>query len=148
MLWRDSNLEFRGLLLRSSSAAAGIGLVMLAAAALIGERFLTLIYSEDYRAYGHELIVVAAAGLCWYVAGILGCAVNATRRFGLQLGLYVTALGVLILVSLALIPDRGVAGAAYALLAAMATRLVLGMMAIIWLLSRRETEDGKIRSNT
>ena len=115
---------YRLLAHRTVALAAGLGLLIVGAAALGGRSFLTLAYGPEYAEHAPALTWLAAAAAASFVAGALGYAVTAARRFPPQLVIAALAFAVCALASAALVPRHGLLGGAWAVLAGEATRLV------------------------
>jgi O-antigen/teichoic acid export membrane protein len=76
-------------------------------------------------------MVVMLAALLWYGAGIAGCALNAARRFYLNLFIMAATLVALAAATLLLVPAGGALGAGWALCFGMAVRFALSLGAAL-----------------
>jgi O-antigen/teichoic acid export membrane protein len=97
----------------------------MAAAVVAGSAILRLFFGADYAAHGAVFVWVMGAGLVSYAGAVIGCAANATRRFGRLLVPYALTTAVAAASALVLVPAAGLAGAAWALLATSAAGLLL-----------------------
>ncbi|MCB1020289.1 MAG: oligosaccharide flippase family protein [Acidobacteria bacterium] len=101
--------------------AALAGAAGLAAAAIFGERALTLLYRPEYAAHAGELVwLMIAAGLM-YATAVLGYALMASGERQRQLQAFALSSAVALAASWALTPGWGVRGACWALAAAWLT---------------------------
>lgn len=100
----------------------GLGVV---ATLVAGELYLRLAYTDAYVAYLPELIWTAVAAVVVGLANLLSQTLTALSRFWTQLIINAAALVFSIVVAVVLIPDRGVEGAVWALLALAGFRFVL-----------------------
>ncbi len=110
--------------------AAFIGLSGVLLGLLLGSRFITIIYSEDYAKYNTLFLWLLFAGGVQYVSTMLCVGLTGARLFKIQVPLFLCVTLVTVLASWMLIPRFGVVGAAWSMLAgSLATGL--GALAII-----------------
>ena len=127
---------YRRLSRRAVLMAAGMGIAIVGAAALLGRVLLTIVYAPEYAAHADVLVWLCVVAALGYVASALCCSITAARRFSEQLGVAALALAVSWLASRLLVPRFGLVGAAWALLAATATQTAC--LAVIYRLVGRD----------
>lgn len=114
--FHDGNLPaFRGLLARITAMAAALGVLGVAAAALLGGTVLRLVYREEFAAYHGLLTGAMAAGTFAYIAIALGYGVTSARIFDAQLPLFAVSVACCATASWLLVPHWGLAGGVMAL---------------------------------
>lgn len=102
-----------------------VGAGSTAGALLLGRRLLTFFYTPEYAEYGTVLVLLMAGGTLWYMAGFVGSATLAARRFREQPPIFLTATVTTALGALVLVPNHGAEGAAVALTFGFLVRLLL-----------------------
>jgi O-antigen/teichoic acid export membrane protein len=116
--------SYRRLTWRTILIAAGLGVVAVVGSALFGRPLLTLAYAPEYAEQAPLLVWLAVAAGFGFIASTLGFAVTAARRLAEQLPIACLNLAVCAVASHLLVPRYGLLGAAWAVLAAEATRLL------------------------
>ncbi|MGA2715360.1 MAG: lipopolysaccharide biosynthesis protein [Bryobacteraceae bacterium] len=106
------------------AALAGIGAMGILA--LGGKPLLTLIYGSVYAANLDVAIWIMAAGALSYAASVVGFGLTAARCFREQLPLFAIVTVIAACASYLLVPRYGLAGAAFAQIAAAAAQLLYG----------------------
>jgi O-antigen/teichoic acid export membrane protein len=101
-----------------------------AVALTAGPRILTLLYGPEYAEHNDILVWVMVAGAIGYAASVGNSAINAARRFRIQIPLYAAAVGALTLSCLWLVPAGGLLGAALSLSVAALVQLIGGVLVI------------------
>lgn len=115
--------ECRRLVARLASAGAVLGAAGTVVVALFGEEILRLLYGPRYAAFaGAFLLTMVAAGMT-YVGTLLGYALTAARRLKVQPVLSAAVVVTTAAVCAVAVPDRGVSGAAWGLVAGSAVYL-------------------------
>jgi O-antigen/teichoic acid export membrane protein len=71
--------------LRMTAGIAGLGVVAVACAVLLGDWVLTVLYTSEYAAYQDVLVATLAAGSIGWVAQTLGFVTTSARAFRAQL---------------------------------------------------------------
>jgi O-antigen/teichoic acid export membrane protein len=99
-----------------AGVAVLLGLVGTGVSALIGEWLLRVLFTEDYAQYSDFFVLIMVVATLNFLFTCMQTAFSATRRFGLQLPIYLVAVGVLLLTSLQFVPEHGIYGAAWALM--------------------------------
>lgn len=117
---RDEFLKLAGRLALVAVAAGTFGLLL---ATVAGAEILELLYGRDYATQASVLVWIMAAAIPWNLAGVLGTALAAARRFGALSLSFVVMTGVTTIASLLLVPEHGALGAAWALGLGMLARL-------------------------
>ncbi len=123
-----------------SLLAVGIllGLFLILSSYFIGDVILSILYTKDFAKYSNVFLIVMVAASVWYITGFLNSALVATRQFNSQLIVYSLSFIVTLILSLILIKEYGLVGAAYSLLAGMITRLLVITLVLIKILTRRK----------
>jgi len=125
--------RYRTLVLQLLGAGMAGMVLMTLGAAVVGPRFLSLVYTEEYAGYHATFVVIVVAAALGMMNEVLYFALVAARKLRVQLGVQCLGLAVTALAGAALIPRFGVGGAAFALaLAAGAT-----VVASAWLVLAR-----------
>lgn len=110
---------------------AGVGVLAVVGALLLGYPVLLVVYGEEYAAEVEVLWVLSAAALVQYTFTFLGTAVNAMRRFRVQLPINIVCLAAVVLVAYFAIPQLGIMGAALAVLAGQCVTLSLYVVLVL-----------------
>ncbi|MCO6435691.1 MAG: oligosaccharide flippase family protein [Phycisphaerae bacterium] len=127
---------FLRLLVRMCALSAALGVLLILGVLVAGDWVLWLIYGPDYTAYHAEFLVVSIAMAVQLVGSCLGFGLTAARHFRSQAVLSALACLVTTIASLALIPDRGVMGAAWAVVATSLSMTVGFAFVIVFALRR------------
>jgi O-antigen/teichoic acid export membrane protein len=130
--------QFRALAWKLALLALLLGAAGVLAAAALGPFVLGLAYRPAYAAYSGLLVLMMAAGVLSYMAGILGYLLTSTRSFAAQAPLLAAAAGAAAAGSWALVPMFGLNGAALALGAAWAVQICGQLVVLRRTLRRRE----------
>jgi O-antigen/teichoic acid export membrane protein len=99
---------------------------------VLGGTYLRVAFGEGYAALAPELVLAAVAAGVAGLANMLSQAVTALERFGQQLAINAVGLVSSVALCLWLVPDGGLRGAMWALLAAAGLRLSI----YAWALAR------------
>lgn len=135
---------YRSLSIRAILTASILGCLVVAGAALFGERFLRLAYTPEYATHYDLLVWVAVSTGAAFVSVALGYAVTAARRLREQVWMAVASVVVCAVTSHFAVPRFGLIGASWALLAGeMARVLCLGAI-YISLLSSSSPATGTV----
>jgi len=116
--------------------AGALGAAGVLAAVAVGEWALKLVYRPAYAAYGGLLVWMMGAGICCYVAIMLGYAITGMRVYAAQAPLLALVAAVSAAGSWLLAPGLGLHGAAVALAAAWLVQIA-GEAAILRRVLRR-----------
>ena len=106
---------FRGMIKRLMVFGLGLGVLGAIVAALTGSEILSLLYTDEYSEYVDILVVLALAAGITFAAAFAGYGMTATRRFRVQVPLFLTVGLVGFSSAWLLIPRFGLIGAAYVL---------------------------------
>ncbi|HEY7391346.1 MAG TPA: lipopolysaccharide biosynthesis protein [Bryobacteraceae bacterium] len=128
--------EFRALLLRLLALASGAGLLGVALVDVFGARILTLVYSREYALNPEVFVLLTAAAAVQCAGSMLTSGITSTRQFRIQVPLFIAMAGSTALACAWWIPERGLIGAALAVLAGAIVRLILAAWIITFLLRR------------
>jgi O-antigen/teichoic acid export membrane protein len=101
-----------------------IGTITLVFAVAVGEPFLRLVYGAAYASAQHLFEIMAAAAGISFIGSFLGYGMTAARQFAIQVPLFVVTTSVTILGCIVLIPQLGLAGAAWATIASGVVQVV------------------------
>jgi O-antigen/teichoic acid export membrane protein len=135
--YAEGNRRAYGRLLgRLLAIGAGLGLAGVLVALLAGELILNLLYGPEYAAEAGVFIwIMVAAGIS-YLASFMGYGVTAARVFALQLVLSgiptLAAAGLSVL----LIPDGGLQGAAMVLVFSSLVNWLLKFVTVLWIMKK------------
>ena len=127
---------FRHLLGRLFLIGAGLGVIGIVVAVLIGQPLLNLIYGSEYASYTQVLHVIMLAAALSYLAAFLGNSMTAARYFRVQVPVLLACLLTNLLACAILVPANGILGAAWAICVTMLVQIVLTMMVIVHALRR------------
>lgn len=142
-LWATgAHREFLALLLRILGIAVLMGALTVTVAAVAGEWILALLFGPAFAAEAHVLVWLAGAAAVTYLYVFLGSALNAQRRFRVQVPLHASSLTVVVVLCALLVPDQGLLGAARAVLGGACTGLLvsLGIVASVLVPALRQRE--------
>jgi len=106
--------EFRRLVLRLTAVVVLLGAAGVLVSALLGGFLLSFVYRPDYARYVGLLVEVMAAGICVYVAVVLGYVITSARSFLVQMPLLATVAATSAIASWFLVPYLGLNGAVLA----------------------------------
>lgn len=125
---RTAFLNLLGNLLGLGAILGGLGLIMVFA---LGRDMLTLFFTPDYAAYTDLFVWSMIFGALTYVTTFLGCGMTAMRRFVVQPLANLGAVVVALVAGWLLIPDHGLIGGVWCLIAG---KLTQGLIAatVIW----------------
>lgn len=126
--------DFARLLRQLSLIALAAGLLGLAVAQAAGGEILRLVYGPDYATETALFVWIMAAAIPWNLAGVVGTALAAARRFRALSLSFVAMIAVTTLASLVLVPAHGALGAAWALGLGMLARLAAASLSLwhVW----------------
>jgi O-antigen/teichoic acid export membrane protein len=106
--------EFLRLLFHLAGAAAGMGALGLAVAAVAGREMLLLFYKSEYAEQATVLVLLMFSGAIQYFGSCLGFAITAMRLFRVQMWIHSATSVVTLACAWRLIQTWGLAGAAWA----------------------------------
>ena len=109
--------DFQSLLIKLLGFGGLVGLAGVAIAGLWGDIILSFLYSAEYSRYSYVFIWIMVAGGIGYVTTFLGTSLTIARLFREMLALHVTTNVVLIVLLIVLVPEFGLLGAAWAMVA-------------------------------
>lgn len=104
---------FKKVLSRFMLIGAGVGVVSVIGAMVVGPAFLALAYTPEYSDQADVLVVVALAMGLNAALNFLGTAATAARRFRPQVVAHVVKVATITLATLLLVPRLGALGAAW-----------------------------------
>lgn len=126
-------------------AIGGFGLVL---ASVAGAQILRLLYGPEYASQTSVFVAIMAAAIPWNLAGVIGTALAAARRFRALLLSFVVMTGVTTFASLALVPEHGALGAAWALGLGMVARLAAASLSLWWVLHGGGLRSAALQAST
>ncbi len=110
-----------------------IAIVPIAVIRLWGGTILSLVYKSSYASYSWVFFLLMISAGIGYVTSFLGYSVTAARYFRIQpVILFLTVLATF-LTSLCLVPNRGLDGAAYALIAGASVQFLSTGLVYLWI---------------
>lgn len=115
---------FKRLLLRLVGIGTLLGIGAVLVSIIAGKTLLTLFYTPEYAAQNDVFVLLMVASGLSYVASFLGYGMTAARYFRAQAPLFVVVVATTGLTSLWLIPQHGLHGAAFALMASLIVQIV------------------------
>jgi len=121
--------EFKSLVWKLVQFGSVLGLAGVLIALFWGRQFLTLLYTAEYAVHAQVFVWLMLAAAFGFLARFLVCSMTAARCFKAQAPLYAIALLVLAALSVWLVPQAGLLGAAYSICLGMAV-LFLGTVGI------------------
>jgi O-antigen/teichoic acid export membrane protein len=134
---------FTSLTLRLVAIGAAGGALGVVATLLVGEPALRLIYGEEYAQHTDVLLLTVIAAGILFVASFLGAAMTAAHRYAVQTPIFAGLLLLTIILSLWLIPEHGIQGAAVTLvLVAVAQVVCCGLIVLRVVHSLGDGETG------
>ena len=92
---------------------------------------LELIYSAEIAGHQRIFVLVMLSATLWYVAGLLGCALNGLRKFATHAVVQTAATLSTVVACVHLVPGGGLVGASLALCIGMGVRLVGSAMGLL-----------------
>lgn len=131
---------FRNLLLKLVGIGLFLGLSAVLVVAVAGKPILTLLYRPEYAEQSDVFIWVTMAAAAGYVASFLGFGMTAARYFKVQAPLFAVVTGATALLSLWLVPEYGLQGAAYALLLSAVVQVGGGLAVVTHAIYRLKTD--------
>lgn len=111
----QNSTAFRTLLMKLLAIGFLLGVAGIGIVALVGNDILRLLYGTQYARQADVFLLIMVAVAVRYLYVFLGTAVNAMRRFGIQLPIHVIGTVFLIGLCAFLVPSHGMVGAACAL---------------------------------
>jgi len=108
--------RFARLLFRLMALGAGMGLLGVIGAAVLGKPFLQIVYTSEYTPYANVLVVTMASTGVLAAFTFVGTAVAAARQFAVQSVIHVAKVATIGAACLLLIPRLGILGAAWSVL--------------------------------
>jgi O-antigen/teichoic acid export membrane protein len=132
--------EFRRLVLRLTGLVVLLGVAGVLVSALLGGFLLRVVYHPDYARYGGLLVGVMAAGICVYVAVVLGYVITSARSFLVQMPLLGTVAATSAIASWLLVPHLGLNGAVLAVAIAASVQIAGEVLILRGALRRVEEE--------
>ena len=124
-------IGFRQLLLKLVGLATLIGGVAILVAQIAGREIFAILYQAEYAEYKNLFVLLMIAGAISYISSFLGYGMTAARYFRVQLPLFLAVASTSALVSMWLLPKRGLNGAAYALIVSASEQSFISLVVII-----------------
>lgn len=131
--------QFHRLALRLAGLTVLVGAAGVLSAALLGGFFLRVLYRADYGRHQGLLVEAMVAGVCVYVAVVLGYVITSVRSFLAQMPLLATVAATSAVASWLLVPAMGLDGAVLAV--AIAACMQIGGEALILRRAFRRVEQ-------
>lgn len=125
------SIGFRGLLLKLVGIAGLIGSIAIFLAAIAGKEILTLLYRPEYAEYNSLFLLLMIAAAISYVSSFLGYGMTSARYFNVQTPLFILVTITSAISCLWLLPEKGLIGAAIALIISAILQAVFSLGVII-----------------
>ena len=129
---------FVGIVARVAAMAAALGALGVLAAALFGESILRLVFGEEY-ARGEVLTIVVLAGALNVLSKPLTSALIAVRYLRVRFVIIALSVAAIAITALMAVPDHGLVGAAWSLVAGAAVRSGGSAVVVGFAVRRRNT---------
>jgi O-antigen/teichoic acid export membrane protein len=130
---------FRTLLLKLVGIGALLGMAGILVALVAGRQILALLYQAEYAQYTDLFVwLMVAAGIA-YISSFLGYGMTAARYFRIQMPLYALVTTTSAIACLWLIPSRGLAGAALAVIMAEIVQVGISLGVNLYAIHRATT---------
>jgi O-antigen/teichoic acid export membrane protein len=104
---------FRRMLTKLMALGLVLGLLGALTATIVGREIVSILYTAEYAKHIDVLIVLAVAAGITFAASFAGYGMTATRRFGVQVPIFVIVVLAGLLSSWILVPRLGLIGAGY-----------------------------------
>jgi O-antigen/teichoic acid export membrane protein len=132
--------RFTSLAAKLIGMGAALGIAGVLFSALFGKYVLAMVYKPEYAAYSSILVALMIAGTFDSMASLMGYSMTAARSFRSQIPLLLAVTGTTALVSLLLIPRRGLIGAAFAIGAGAIVQFS-GSVLVLWRAVRVHSDE-------
>lgn len=117
--------KFKNLLSKLLIISMLLGLLGIIISFWLGDFILLNLYSEEYLGYKDIFVMSMIAAVFWYSSGFLNAAIVSTRKFKVQVPIFLFTTIMTLLVSFLLIPRFGLFGATLSLIIGHVTRFIL-----------------------
>lgn len=125
LLYRRDRARYGGLLIRLVLCSVALGAAGMLIAAFAGDIILGIAYGADYAEHGDLLVLLMAANAVLLVNSFLGVAISAARFFRIQTATCAAVVATTLVGCALLIPTRGIAGAAWAMIGAACVNMAI-----------------------
>jgi O-antigen/teichoic acid export membrane protein len=132
VLYRENRPKYGALVVKLVMIGAVIGTCGVAAAWLLGEPFLRIVYTEDYAAHSHIMVLLMIAGGIFWMGAFLGTAISSARFFKVQTATYILVVAATACACYLLIPRYGLDGAAYAVIVGAASTATINAAVVVY----------------
>ena len=133
---------FRSLLLKMGGMAAGLGVLATIAIMGLGSEVLLVLYGPTYAGYAGVLVWLTAASGCSAVASLLTSGLDSSKRFRVQVPMFIAVVAVNAIGCAILVPRWGLTGAAIAPLIASAVHMAIAIGLVSRVCSGNRKTDG------
>lgn len=140
ILYQNDRPRFGALVGKLALVGVGLGAAGVLGAALFGEPFLRLVYSEAYARQSHILVLLMIGGGILYINAFFGVAISSARFFKVQTATYVVVALVTLVACAALVPRLGLAGAAWAGIASATANTLMNAMVVMHVIRHQPRE--------
>ena len=117
-----------------------MGFVLIGATHFLGDKILSIVFSQSYVAYANYLPWAMVAGLMIYVYSILGISITAARYFRIQPFMLIAAVVVTAVLSLWLIPEYGIQGAILTMIGSGFFQIIVRLVIIFHLMKEKNNK--------
>ncbi len=117
--------QFWSLVLRLLLLAGASGIIAVAVTSVLGEQIMATLFGSAFAEGGRSLSLLMIGMTCTFLASVCDFSLVARRRFRSQLQIHSASTMVCCVAAFLLIPDKKVVGAAWSLVFAAITRLII-----------------------
>jgi O-antigen/teichoic acid export membrane protein len=103
---------------------------------LIGERTITLLYKSEYGKHANILVLLMISATLWFASSFLSAGIIAANSYREMVPIFFAATVVTGITALFLVPSFHLEGAAWALSAGMAVRVVASCLILVKIMNR------------
>ncbi|HLH38561.1 MAG TPA: lipopolysaccharide biosynthesis protein [Bryobacteraceae bacterium] len=122
--------SFRSLLAKMGGMAAALGVLATLGILWLGSQVLLVLYGPDYASYAGVLVWLTAASGCSAVASLLMGGLDSSKRFRVQVPMFVAVVATNAIGCAILVPRFGLTGAAIASLIASAVHMAIAFVLV------------------
>ncbi|HIP69723.1 MAG TPA: hypothetical protein EYH06_14225 [Chromatiales bacterium] len=127
----EDRYRFTSLLGKMIGLSLGMGVIGIIVAAVFGDVILSLIYGEQYGVYQDLFVLLMIAATFNYLSVILWFTITSVHEFRIQLPVFFIDTVLVVVMSMILIPEFGLRGAAYTMIGVMIYQVMAGAV-VIW----------------
>jgi O-antigen/teichoic acid export membrane protein len=133
--FREDRGAFLKLLGRLVAIGVGLGVAGIIFSAAVGKPALTLLYKREYGLHSDILVILMVSATFWFASSFLSAGIIAADNYRVMVPIFVAATIATTLSALYLVPNFGLAGAAWSLGVGMVARVGLSCY-VLWVMLR------------